>query len=103
MGTTVAELGNGNRPLDMIVYEKGGKKFLLLSNSRRGVMKISTEKLDRKEGITKPVARGEKAGQTYETIESLKGVVQLDRLNKENAVVLVKTETGTNLKTVPLP
>lgn len=103
MGTTVAELGSGNRPLDMIVYEKGGKKFLLLSNNRRGVMKISTDKLDRKEGITERVSRGGKAGQTYETIENLKGVVQLDRLNKENAVVLIQTESGTNLKTVPLP
>ncbi len=31
-GTTVAELGSGNRPLDMIVYQKDGKDFLLLSN-----------------------------------------------------------------------
>ncbi len=33
-GTTVAELGNRNRPLDMIVYKKGGKDYLLLSNRR---------------------------------------------------------------------
>ena len=31
-GKTVAELGNRNQPLDMIVYEKGGKQYLLLSN-----------------------------------------------------------------------
>ena len=29
-GKTVAELGNRNSPLDMIVYEKDGKQFLLL-------------------------------------------------------------------------
>src|SRR5262249_44685106 len=28
-GTTVAELGNRNKPLDMIVYQKGGKDYLL--------------------------------------------------------------------------
>jgi hypothetical protein len=25
MGTTIAELGNRNRPLDMIVYQKNGR------------------------------------------------------------------------------
>ena len=42
-GTTIAELGNRNRPLDMIVYQKDGKDYLLLANSSRGVMKIPTE------------------------------------------------------------
>ena len=37
-GKTIAELGNGNRPLDMIVYQKGGKDFLLMANSKCGVM-----------------------------------------------------------------
>ena len=44
MGTTIAELGNGNRPLDMVVYQKDGKDYLLMSNTSRGVMKISTER-----------------------------------------------------------
>ncbi len=42
LGTTIAELGNRNRPLDMIVYKKDGKEFLLMSNNSRGVMKIPT-------------------------------------------------------------
>ncbi|NND96722.1 MAG: hypothetical protein HKN47_05265, partial [Pirellulaceae bacterium] len=42
-GTTVAELGNRNRPLDMIVYSKDGTQYLLMANSARGVMKISTD------------------------------------------------------------
>ena len=42
MGTTIAELGNRNRPLDMIVYQKNGQEFLLMSNNSRGVMKIPT-------------------------------------------------------------
>ena len=37
-GTTIAELGNQNRPLDMIVYNKGGKDYVLMANSARGVM-----------------------------------------------------------------
>ena len=43
-GTTVAELGNRNRPLDMIVYKKEGENFLLMANSARGVMKISVRR-----------------------------------------------------------
>jgi hypothetical protein len=34
-GKTVAELGNRNRPIDMIVYEKDGKEFLLIANNSR--------------------------------------------------------------------
>ena len=32
-GTTIAELGNRNRPLDMIVYKKGGQDYLLMANN----------------------------------------------------------------------
>src|SRR5439155_4060940 len=38
-GTTIAELGNRNRPLDMIVYQKDGKDYILMANSSRGLMK----------------------------------------------------------------
>jgi hypothetical protein len=103
-GVTIAELGNRNRPLDMIVYQKGGKDFVLIVNNNRGVMKLPTEGIDKIEGITSPVKGGGTAGLKYETIESLKGVQQLDKLDKDNAVVLVRTEDGKlNLETVPLP
>lgn len=101
-GTTVAELGNRNQPLDMLVYKKDGKDFLLLANSARGVMKISTENIQRDEGITAPVANT--AGQTYETIASLKGVVQLDRLSEGSAVALVQGDSGSlSLTSFELP
>ncbi len=101
--TTIAELGNRNRPLDMIVYEKGGKKFLLLSNSARGIMKISTEDIEGQEAIIQRVSGGESAGQPYETIKSWEGVVQLDKLNETHAVILVKNGDQLDLKTVKLP
>jgi hypothetical protein len=101
-GTTVAELGNGNRPLDMIVYQKDGKDFILMANSDRGLMKISTENIDKVEAITAPV-RG-KAGLTYETVPNAKGIMHLDRLDKEHALVLQKTKNGAfNLETLDLP
>src|SRR5438034_879953 len=98
-GKTVAELGNRNQPLDMIVYEKDGKQFLLLSNSARGVMKISTDSIEKQPALTEAVKDGGKAGLPYETVDSLKDVEQLDKLGNANALILTK---GT-LVTIALP
>jgi hypothetical protein len=103
-GTTVAELGNRNQPLDMIAYKKDGKDYLLLTNSARGVMKISTENIAQNPGITEAVKGGGTAGQKYETVESLKDVAQLDRLDDSRAVILVQAQNGPmSLQTVALP
>ena len=105
VGTTIAELGNRNRPLDMFTYSKGGKDFILMANSSRGVMKIPTAGIgDVEKGIEAKVPSGETKGIGYDTIASLKGVLQLDRLNDKSALALVEVEDGTeNLTTVALP
>jgi len=101
-GTTVAELGNHNKPLDLLVYKKGGKDFLLLTNSSRGVMKITTDNVDTSESINHPIQG--LAGLPYETLADLKGVTQLDGLDKEHALILVQTPSGSsNLETIALP
>jgi hypothetical protein len=100
-GTTVAELGNRNKPLDMIVYQKDGKDYLLLANSSRGVMKVTTEGVESAPSISSPIR--DKAGQTYETIAGLKGVVQLDSLDKDHAVVLIDRGGSLDLETIDLP
>lgn len=103
-GTTVAELGNRNKPLDIIVYQKEGKDYLLMANTTRGVMKIGTDSLGVDEGLSKPVSGGGTAGQAFEKIESLTGVVQLDKLNDQHAVVVVQQEGGNiDLLTIALP
>jgi len=100
-GTTIAELGNRNRPIDMIVYQKGGKDYLLLANNSRGVMKITTDGADSAAPITSRVP--DKQGLPYETIDSLKDVVQLDQLDKGHALVLRDNQGTLNLETVALP
>ena len=103
-GTTVAELGNRNRPLDMIVYNKDGEDFLLMSNTARGVMKISTEGLEANAGLTEKVSGGGVAGQTYETIGSLTNVVQMDKVDDSHALVMMQKDGGAaSLKTIELP
>ena len=102
LGTTIAELGNRNRPLDMIVYKKDGKEFLLMSNNSRGVMKIPTDGFADAAGITTRVA--DKAGVGYETVTSMKGVEQLDLLDATSTIVLARTDAGVlNLDVVALP
>jgi len=98
-GKNVAELGNGNQPLDMITYERDGKTYLLLSNSNRGVMKITTEAIE-KQNLTAAVTGGGKAGLTYDTIADLADTVQLDKLDSKNALVLSKSG---KLSAVALP
>jgi hypothetical protein len=103
-GTTVAELGNGNKPLDMVVYDKDGKRYILLANDRRGVMKISTEDIDSVTPVTKQVARGGTAGLKYETIKELKGVQQLAKLDDKQALIVTRASDGAmTLDTITLP
>jgi hypothetical protein len=100
-GETVAELGNHNRPLDMIIYEKDGQGFVLMANNARGMMKIPVEGVAAAKAITERVR--DKAGADYQTIDGVEGVVQLDRLNKNHAVLLIQNDVGMSLKTLALP
>jgi hypothetical protein len=100
-GTTIAELGSGNRPLDMIVYNKGGQDFILMNNNNRGVMKMATNGMGNLPAITAPV--GDTAGVKYETIATLKGVQQLDKVDETNAVILSLVDGSLDLKTIALP
>ncbi len=101
-GTTVAEFGAGNRPLDMIVYKKDGKEFLLMSNSSRGVMKIPAADIASATPITTPVETPT-GGIPYQTIASMQGIEQLDLLDAQNSIVIARASGALNLQVVPLP
>ena len=90
-GTTIAELGAGNRPIDMVVYKKDGGEYLLMSNTSRGVMKIPTKDFATQAGITTPIQGT--AGIAYETIKSMTGIQQLDLLDADHSIVVAKTAT----------
>ena len=54
-GKTIAELGWGNIPTDILVYEYEGEDFFLVVNSRRGAMKLNASDIAEAqagEGIT---------------------------------------------------
>lgn len=88
----------------MIVYQQDGAHYLLLANSDRGVMKITTENIAENQGLNERVSRGSTAGQTYDTIDDLQGVVQLDKLDDGHALVLIGQADGPlALRSVELP
>lgn len=93
-GTTIAELGNRNRPLDMVVYKKGGKDWFLMANSSRGVMKISTADLAGAPSITERVGGGGTEGQPFETIDDWKNVFQLAALDQDHALIVRESNDG---------
>ena len=101
MGKTIAELGSGNTPLDMLIYQKGGQNFILMANSDNGVQKISAENLDRYDAITAPIP--DTAGVPFTKID-VTGVQHLARLDDNTALMLVAANNGTqSLKALPLP
>ena len=102
VGTTIAELGNRNRPIDMVLYKKDGREFLLMSNTSRGVMKIPTDGFANAAPITQPV-KTETGGIAYETVAAMKGVEQLDLLDGSRTLALSRSDAGLNLVAVALP
>jgi hypothetical protein len=99
-GVTIAELGAGNRPLDLIVYRKDKREDLLLANSSRGVMKLDASNLEEYKPI---VEHTQVAGVPYNTIAELKGVKHLTKLDDANALLLVENGGSLDLRGIPLP
>jgi hypothetical protein len=90
-GTTLAELGGGNRPLDMVAFVKEGKRRVLIANSHRTLMSMSAEDIEKAAPMTKPVtAAYVNAGVPYLSIAEI-GITQLDNLNDKFVVVVQRS------------
>jgi hypothetical protein len=103
-GTTIAELGSGSTPLDMITYTKGGANYMLMATTTRGVLKFSLAKVDTYPSITTP---SDIAGMPYEKVKGLENVFHLDKFDDKSTVLLVRAGEKANpsfdLQTVALP
>ncbi len=94
-GRTVAELGAGNSPLDMISYEKEGSTYFLMSNSNRPVMRIKYDDIANfKDTMTEPVTVfGEAAGVAYDNLP-FPYVLQMDNLDDTHVIYLQRLADG---------
>jgi hypothetical protein len=102
-GTTIAELGGGSRPLDMLVYQKRGENFVLIANSNRSVYRIRVSDIEKSEPLTKPVDDIFVSAGTPFTATAHMGVMQIDHLNK-NFVAAIQRDIQTGaLNLVSLP
>lgn len=87
-GVTIADLGAGNQPLDMVPYQKQGHNFILIANSSRGLVKLKADGLDSYSAIDSPTKVDGPAGVPYDKLD-LTNVRQLAAYDDANAVVLI--------------
>jgi hypothetical protein len=86
-GVTIADLGSGNQPLDMVPYKKGGHDYILVTNTSLGVVKLKADNLESYKPIDSPTVT-DVAGVPYDSLKDLKNVQQLAQLDSANAVIL---------------
>lgn len=116
-GISMIELGSGNRPLDMIVYEKDKKTYVLANTFRFkknlfGPSKYWTVRFEQSllagDGDVNEKAvrrlKGSKPSTPRITqVDAFQGVMQMDKLGDGHAIVLRDGKTGISLEALPLP
>jgi hypothetical protein len=83
-GRTVAELGAVNQPLDMVSFRQDGREFLLVANSRHGLVKIDCRDVDAQDPLTEPK---EPVGVPRET-KDLAGISRLATVGGSHVLAL---------------
>jgi hypothetical protein len=102
-GTTIADFGGGNRPLDMVVYKKDGHDYVLMSSSARELMKLQVDDLDAYQSINTQTDNLD-TDVPYDLITGFRNIEQLAGFDDRRAIILVATQTGSlELKTIALP
>jgi hypothetical protein len=103
---TIADVGAGNQPLDMVPYKKDGHEYILIANSNRGVMKMNADNMGNYKAVESPAQPNPPEyifGMPFETLATLKGVTQLSQLDAADALILTKGTDAQNLTTIALP
>ena len=119
-GTSVLELGSGNRPLDMFTYSSGGRHWLVTHSMRFHKLfeytpsKYWAARIDMKhiaasdeQNTNKLAYRRDRSvakdPKGVEVLEALHGAVQVDGYGKQQAVLLREAKDSVNLEIVKLP
>ena len=93
-GKTIAELGMGNMPLDMVVYSQDGKDYVLMANTTRSVMKFAMDDIaNTKVNITtRTKVRNGTDGVKYVSFPRM--VQQLAKFDEKNVLMVTRFPNG---------
>ncbi|GAB3327922.1 hypothetical protein GCM10027299_29200 [Larkinella ripae] len=94
-GRTVAEMGSGNTPLDIVTMKKGSESFLVMANSSRPVFKVKYKTVEAYQGsLTTPVEESfATAGLDFVSLP-VTNVIQLDKLDDTRMILLQRWSNG---------
>ncbi|WP_093823567.1 hypothetical protein [Spirosoma endophyticum] len=94
-GRTVAEMGSGNQPIDMVTMKKGDESYLMMANSSRPVFKVKYKNIEAYQGsLTTPVVENyATAGVDFVSLP-VTNVIQLDKLDDSRMVLLQRRSNG---------
>ena len=94
-GRTIAEMGAGNSPLDMVTMNKNGEQVLLMSNSSRPVFKVKYKAIEEFQGsLTTPVQESFGTAGVHFVSLPMVNVVQLDKLDDTQFLLLQRKSNG---------
>jgi hypothetical protein len=96
VGRTVAELGAGNQPLDMVSFTKDGKETILIANSRHPLMRVNVADIAKAPALTSPT----KEEGIARVPLAQTGISQLADLDANHVVVLRRGEGGLELRSI---
>jgi hypothetical protein len=102
-GVTIADLGSGNQPLDMVPYRKGGHDYILIANTSLGMLKLRADRMESYAAIDSPTVNDSPAGVPYDKIADIGHVQHLAQVDDSNALVLTGKPGPLNLQTIALP
>jgi len=94
-GRTVAEMGSGNTPIDMLTLNSGNEAYLLMANTARPVAKVDYKNIAAF-GETLSVPVKGTTGVQYTTLANTDKVLQMDKLGN-NAIVMLQQNADGNV------
>ncbi|MCE6989646.1 hypothetical protein [Dyadobacter sp. CY323] len=94
-GRTVAEMGSGNQPIDIVTVKKGNDSFLMMANSARPVFKVKYKSIEAYQGsLTTPVEESfATAGVDFVSLP-VTNVIQMDKLDDSRMILLQRRSNG---------
>lgn len=91
-GRTVAEMGSGNAPIDMLTVQNGSESYLVMANTKHPVARVAYKHIASFEGTLTDPVKGT-AGVPF-VATPLTNVLQMDKLDDRQVVMVQKKANG---------